>query len=436
MKRMLAIVLALILLTAVSSQAFAVEEGAHLVFTYWGSTVEKETIENAMKQFEAAYPGVTVEPLHIPNDYDTKMVTMEAAGEAPDVCYMSVTMAFTWGKEGKLVNIYDKLAVDEAMSVEDFMDGVWFEWEPGKTFGALPAIEPFGVFYSKDAFDAAGLEYPKAGWTWDEFIATARKLTIDANGKTAEEEGFDPENIAQFGVQFGTGSADYLSFVYSNGGDYITKEGEFVLNQPEAVEALQNIADVINVEHLAPSPIQAKAIPSPVISLQTGKVAMLVGGQWNCLDLGNAEINFDLAPIPVYKKIGCIVQGGTVVMSAESKYPEAAWELWKWMYNPEAVLDLHATGLWMPAMKAWFTDEELLNKWAIGNKYHPEGFKQTFIDPLLEDATSYTSMYVENFGAIDALVGPALDPVWLGEQDAQSALDGIYEAAVAEMNNK
>lgn len=36
--------------------------------------------------------------------------------------------------------------------------------------------------YNKDLFDAAGVEYPTAKWTWDDLRAAAEKLT----GKNAE----------------------------------------------------------------------------------------------------------------------------------------------------------------------------------------------------------------------------------------------------------
>ena len=40
------------------------------------------------------------------------------------------------------------------------------------------------MYYNKDIFDEKGVEYPKEGWTWDEFMETAEKLTYEENGKT------------------------------------------------------------------------------------------------------------------------------------------------------------------------------------------------------------------------------------------------------------
>jgi ABC-type glycerol-3-phosphate transport system substrate-binding protein len=43
--------------------------------------------------------------------------------------------------------------------------------------GGLPSLmNTYGVWYNADAFTAAGLPLPKAGWTWDEMYADAAKL--------------------------------------------------------------------------------------------------------------------------------------------------------------------------------------------------------------------------------------------------------------------
>ena len=47
----------------------------------------------------------------------------------------------------------------------------------GKQYGIPVDYDTIGVWYNKTLFDAAGVEYPKDGWTWDEFVETAKKLT-------------------------------------------------------------------------------------------------------------------------------------------------------------------------------------------------------------------------------------------------------------------
>ena len=87
----------------------------------------------------------------------------------------------------------------------------------GKIAAFHTANETSVLFYRKDSFDEAGLEYPPAtaqdAWTWDEFVEVAKKLTKDKNGNDATSPDFDPNNVDTFGINF----SNYFAF-YSNGG--------------------------------------------------------------------------------------------------------------------------------------------------------------------------------------------------------------------------
>ena len=103
--------------------------------------------------------------------------------------------------------------------------------------------------------DAAGLEYPSASepMAWDEFVALAKKLTIDANGKTAEEEGVDANNIVQYGYVVDNWTWQPEVWALSNGGRWISEDGkEVVIKSPETIESIQKVADLTLVEHVMP----------------------------------------------------------------------------------------------------------------------------------------------------------------------------------------
>lgn len=414
--------------------AIASDEGepVELTFSYWGSPVEKATIEASLKAFEEAHPGITVTPMHIPQDYDTKITTMMAANELPDLGYMS-SLAFLWAEEGKLVNVFEKLENDPDISKDDFLENVWYTWAPGKSMGPMPASEPFALFYNEDLLKEADVELPpdkaEDAWTWEEFLEVCKKLTIDVNGNTADSPDFDAENIRQYGVSFPNDSTEvFATMVHSNGGAYFDEDGNYCLNEPKAVEAIQKMADLINVHHVAPSPVVTKSLPSPAIALQTGKTAMTIGGQWNCLDLGNTEgLNFNIGVLPKMETSLTMIQGGVICMFEGSEHPEEAWELWKWLYNPESVLDLHASGLWAPVLKEWYTNPDLLAKWAMDNPAHPSGYMGSFVDQSLENSFRGGCLYVKNYSKVNTLVISALDEVWLGNKTAQEALDTVDE---------
>jgi multiple sugar transport system substrate-binding protein len=72
------------------------------------------------------------------------------------------------------------------------------------------AVFPSFLTINKDLFDEAKLPYPptKAGekymgatWDWNALRRVAMKLTVDANGKSANQAGFDPKKIVQYGYE-------------------------------------------------------------------------------------------------------------------------------------------------------------------------------------------------------------------------------------------
>ena len=443
MKKVFAVILALVLCLSTGMVAMADDAApVTLKLTYWGSPIEKEALLKSMDEFMRVNPDIIVDAQHIPDEYETKISTMIAGNIAPDVAYLSEGFALPLAEEGKLYNIQEFLDNDFELKKEDFLPNIWYNYGEGKTLGTNTACEAFALYYNKDMFDTAGVSLPpttaSTAWTWDEFLDAAQKLTIDYNGNNAQDENFDPNNIRQFGVQFGTWWAGYMWAVYSNGGTYASQDGmDLALNSPEAVEAIQMMADLINVYHVCPSPIQARALPSPTISLQSQQVAMSIDGQWVLLDLGEAakdgEFNFGVGVLPNLGKSVTVVLGAPTVIFASTQYPEQSWKLFKWMANPETSLDLQAGGLWMPLLTEWYTNEELLAKWALDNPAHPEGYVDAVAMQTLENGVPGPCYTLKNFSKIDSIVGSNLDRMWLGEISAQEALDNAVEQAKPEM---
>lgn len=406
------------------------KEAVTLKFTFWGSTYEKKAMENAVKRFQEEHDNIIINAQHIPADYDTKLTAMVAGNESPDIGYVRDFMALPWAEEGKLFNIFDLLDKDTDVKKEDFLDHAFIDWAPGKSFGMYTANEAFGLFYNKDMFTAAGIpDLPtKAAQalTWDQFVDIAKKLTIDQNGKNANDPAFDKTRIKQYGLSFDPNYMGYMQMVYSAGGDYISEDGKsFGLTQPESMDAIQKMADLINKYHVAPSPVEAKSIPSGAASLQSKQVAILLTGQWILLDLGQSGLNFGVGILPKLKVNATTTAMGTMSIFKSTKHPEEAYLFWKWMNNPEASLELHANGLWMPLMKKWYTEPALVAKWADIKPSHPDGYKDAIMDLSFKHTKKLPSAYVKNFPKINAIVQSAIERVYLDKMTVEQALKEI-----------
>lgn len=419
------------------------KEPITLKFTYWGSPDEKKAIENACAKFTEKYPWITVETLQIPNsDYNAKLTAMAAGNDMPDTGYMTGDLGETWANEGRFVNLFEMLDKDTEVKAEDYLDYIWYKLSPDNAWGISTAGECFGLFYNKDLLKAAGVDkLPTTAETamdWDSFVDLCKKLTIDNNGKTAADPDFDPNNIKQYGFMFETWDQPINNFIFSNGGEWASADGkEFTLNTPETAEAIQKLADLVNVHHVAPSPLAAKSLPAMNIALQSGLTAMALGGQWINLDLGNAKVNYDIGVLPKHQKSMTVGLSGATVFFKDSKHPDEAWMLFKWMSNPEGAIELYSSGLWMPTMKKWYTDADLVAKWVDANPAaHPAGFKDAMMNQLMKNGVPQTQYYLKNYGKLVPIVTAAWDEVWLGEKTAVEALNDMDPKAKAEFKGR
>lgn len=416
-----------------SNQATEAKEPITLRIAYWGGPGEKKAMEDTCKLFSKKFPNITVDTMHIPSDFQTKMQTMLASGTEPDLSYGNI-MSYSWAKAGKLVNIYelfDKYP-DPNFTKEDFFDFAWYEWEPGKCMGAYIANGLETIMYNPKLFKDAGIDVPPltadTAWTWDQFVDVAKRLTIDTNGKNATEADFDPTKIKQYGVRFDHGWwMPILTMVRSNGGDIITPDGKgFGYTKPEAIEAIQKMADIINKDHVCPSITASGKMPNVATSLQTGQVAMVYDGSWCMADLSLVpDFKFGVGVLPKMKELKYIIGSGLSVIFKSTKHLQESWELYKFVNNPEYAIELHK-GLWMPQMPKWYTDPALIEKWASPTlPGRPEGFQTAVMKIPLENNTIDPETNIKNFDMIDALVAPALDSVWLGKKTAEEAMKEI-----------
>lgn len=417
-------------------------ESITLRMTVWGAPEEVAAYKVAIAKFEKKYPNITVNLQHIPTDYDTKLTAMVAGNDVPDIAQMeSASIAYPLAEQGKFYNLQEFLSSDTEINAERLVPNISYSLEPGNVIGLGPGPESFGLFYNEDIFKDAGLTPPPSkaseAWTWDEFVEVAKKLTIDTKGRNATDPSFDPKNIKQYGVNFPTWWGSYSNFIFSNGGDFVSEDGKtFALNQPAAVEALQKIADLINVYHVAPSPVQAKNIPATNVALQTKKVAMAIDGQWVSAGLAQSKFHYNVGVLPIMKKPMTTVVCGMFSMFKSTKHPKEAWELMKALMDPEASIDMLTAGTWMPAYKDWYTDPAMLSKWAENLDSRPSGYKDAIIDVLLNDSHQTPTGYVKNFSKIMDIVNPALDKVWLGQQTAQEAMNSIADKAKAQVQGR
>lgn len=177
------------------------DETIDITLGYYSSSSSDEKMKELIERFMEKHPNIKVTTQSAPyGQFYQKLDTQIAAESAPDV----------WLSDGVLVMKYAErdAAKDLTEWIERDLDkdayyGLEFNMDAEGKYWAVPqGIQIGALFYNKDMFDKAGVDYPDESWTWDDLKETAAQLTLDTQDNNANESGFDPDNVKQFGLTF------------------------------------------------------------------------------------------------------------------------------------------------------------------------------------------------------------------------------------------
>lgn len=404
----------------------------------WGSPLEKENVEKGLKTFEEANPDIKVNWIHTPDQYETKLNTALGGGTPPDVFWSNNIADYV--ARGVLMDITANVQADPVLGAPDyFLQPQESERATvnGKWYGIGSCWVAPHIYYNADLLSEAGVTPPSynaaEAWTWDQFIEVGRQLTKDSSGKHPGEDGFDKDNVEQWGISWPTYALARAAATYSNGGmtysaEYTCKQGD-----PAAVEAVQAIADLTLVHTVAPAAslftttgMAGSSGMDPWTALATGRVAILIDGSWALQDISKLGFNFGCGVLPKLKEPATVAVAHCHVIDSSTKFPDESWKLLAYLSSDDYQRGLCAVGLWLPSHTSLLTPEGLATWITAG--VHPEGYSAIATDYLLNYATALP--YPAGYAEAERLITAALDPVWIGDATAAEALSADLIAQV------
>ena len=294
----------------------------------------------AIEDFQAVHPNIEVEILPNPGgDWHTRILTLIAAGELPDVYMADSSFVPLYVESGGLVNLRDFIE-DSDLGFdpnEVFYEGVYQNgFYEGDPYVLAKDYSTVAMYANKALFDAAGIDLPADDWTYDDLLDIAMQLTLDANGNNAASLDFDPDNIVQYGMDHrGDWWRGFQTAMYSFGSHTISDDGATLdgyINSPEVIDALTWMRDAVHEYHVAPTTNWIQGLPGGVMPLfLEGEIAMVFGmGPW-FLGMLEEQPGFEYAILPMPhgptgEKAGAVCWAG-FGMSPTSENPDAAWLL-------------------------------------------------------------------------------------------------------------
>ncbi len=421
MKRGLVAVVWLSVALAMASgtpQNEAAAQPVNLMVTFWGGKAEQANYDEMRTLYTKANPRITAELVLITGDYDAKLLTMIAGGTPPDI---HNTLRFTF---------YSLVAKGTVLNLQPYLDKMGFKREPyyavgldpwtvkGRLYGLPQVIDVWTVFYNRDLFDQAGVRYPTAAWTWDDLVSNAKKLTRR-----------NPQGVAQqFGFAWnGTGGAKaftcYVSQANGRIVDNIAEPAKFLMAEPEAIEAIQFMADLATVHKVMPSPQERTDLGGPVQLFSSGRLAMIYAEWFGGTNYRDSKFSWTIAEPALGKRQATWVGGGAWCVNAKGKHLEEAVKLAVFMAGPEGstVMGKNLGGI--PNVKSIAESPLFLdNKPPDNNRAALDSFAYGVQPPMSP-----------TFPEWNRVVLSALDPVWTGEKKAKDALPPIVREVQAKI---
>ena len=337
----------------------------------WSSSdAENSRLQEMVDTFNAANPDLNVTLNQVP-DYDTALQTAIAGGSPPDVFYIDSFRLPDYVEAGALQPIGDQMddpddfypSLRQAFTIDDTF------WCPPKDFSTL------GLQYNTDMFDAAGLEYPNADWTWDDLRTAAEALTDADNGV--------------YGLTLSADFARMIAFLYQAGGSVTDADfTTMTLDSPEALQAAEYYIGLVTDGFAAQPSDLDSGWPGEAFGKE--QAAMAIEGNWIAPYLNDQfpDLNWGLTEMPAGPG-GDATMAFTVCygVAASAANPEASVRLANWLTGAEGMAQWTGLGLAMPTRESlsadWLAQFPDLEPFLAGAEYaQPWQFRPGFQDVL------------------------------------------------------
>lgn len=312
-------------------------------------TVEAQTVfKRFVEDFEKANPDIKIELSFVPMD---KFLAVSApkfmAATAPDIVHALVGSGIEIFKnQGAL---YDLSAFMDADFRNSFVPQFWGSLG---TYALPISVQLEGlIFYRTEKLKKAGVVPPAVdnAWTWDEFLAAAKKLTKDVNADgVIDEWGFAERGALGF-----RSTKASIPYYRAAGTDVIrqTETGKWVstFDTSETQKALRFQVELITKHQVRPKPSITWGSPEGYRAWKEGAIAMFNIGsyyEWTIRTM-TPDLTFgdgwDVMLFPVSNKSiqpSILLQEEGFAITRQSKHPQEAWRFLKFLYTKERLKEL------------------------------------------------------------------------------------------------
>lgn len=327
-------------------------------FMRWDNSRVEAVAMPVIDAFQKENPDIEIQFENIGKaaDYYTKLTTLAAAEEMPDVTYLAPHYVAIFASKGALTEI-DSVMKKYKIDAKAYYQKVLGFYKVGGQVMGLPLdAAALVAFVNEDMFAAAGVKPFVKGWKWSDLSTVGKKFVQDTDGDGTPD---------QFAIH---ARSDYWPVKLKADTDHVVtdnafKPSKYLLTEKESIQSIQEYFDLWLVEKVAPTTEQTTQIKDYFMA---GKAATIIVGAWNMPKYikNITAFKWNLAPLPIGKsgKEYNRGDGSCFAISADSKAKDAAFRFVHFLAGPtgkgvEILLDRQQM---LPALVSWAESDRFL----------------------------------------------------------------------------
>lgn len=342
--------------------------------------------------------GITVQYEPLEGDYNAGLFNQLSAGQAGDIFYIPAETA------PGIIATGTVLPLNNVLDTDPFIDSLVETFTvDGQIYGIPKDFNSLAVFYNKDLFDEAGVEYPNENDTWDTFAEKLRGVSELGDDVT--------------GACFAADFARFGAFAYGQG--WAGFDGTTAnLTDPAFVETAEWYTGLID-EGVA-------ALPSDLGQdwsggcFGTGNVGVAVEGAWILGYLRdnapNLQYGTTFLPQAPAGEAGNLLFTVAYGINANSPNQEAAIRVLEALTSEEAQQWTLEQGLAIPSREA-----------LADNPFFAEGTSEAEANRVVFEGASYGNVQGFQFGSVGTdfttPINTALTAIATGQSEVMPALE-------------
>lgn len=302
---------------------------------------EIKMFTRAIEGFNRIYKNIEVELMTIP-DYESSIMGKLNGGEEIDVIHTPDNMVSYFAEQEVLTDLtpyMEQSGFDESKYYKSMMD-LGKSTVDGKQYMMPRDYSKMVTYFNKEIFAAAGVEVPKMGWTWADFLDTCEQLKGKIDSKYYVIDASMEYAILNYSILASNGVDKYLDDTFS------------LVSDTSKMKAGMEMAKELVIKGYAPNPDGYK---SGSFFKKTAAMTFDVRPAFSSFASTDMANDFDVVNFPLIggEENGKIATGtsGFSIYTGSSK-KNMAWAFINYVMSEDGQKELTQSGNAVPVLKS------------------------------------------------------------------------------------